>query len=345
MSVWRRWWSSLRFRLVVASIAWTFGLLYVTHLGTVLIFFGPDPMFGRFGRLSLTLVVATALMVIGVLIVRRSMATLAELRRRLSAVRHGRERAVSGVYPTEIQPLVDDLNQLLDHQERRVRDALVKAGDLAHGVKTPLAVLIHEAERAHEAGHKELAAVLTQQTDRMRRHVEYHLAHARAAASGAVPGARCSVAESVSAIVRTLHRLHASRGLSIGVDVSESQFVRAQREDLDEILGNLLDNACKWASSRVAVSSIQQDGHVSLNVDDDGPGIAAAMREAVLQRGVRADEAAPGRGFGLAIVSDVIDLYQGSMTLDSSPLGGLRVQVTLPRAGDGHSAPVQPNAD
>jgi signal transduction histidine kinase len=332
VNVWRRWWSSLRFRLVVASIVWTFGLLYVTHLGTVLVFFGPDPMFGRFGRLSLMLVVAVALMVIGVLIVRRSMATLAELRRRLSAVRHGRERAVSGVYPTEIQPLVDDLNQLLDHQERRVREALVKAGDLAHGVKTPLAVLIHEAERAHEAGHKELAAVLTLQTDRMRRHVEYHLAHARAAASGAVPGARCSVAESVSAIVRTLHRLHASRGLSIGVDVSESQFVRAQREDLDEILGNLLDNACKWASSRVAVSSIQQDGHVSLNVDDDGPGIAAAMRDAVLQRGVRADEAAPGRGFGLAIVSEVIDLYQGSMTLESSPLGGLRVRVTLPRA-------------
>jgi signal transduction histidine kinase len=254
------------------------------------------------------------------------------LRRRLADVHAGRQRAVVGTYPSEVQPLVDDLNALLDHRDRRVREALAKAGDLAHGLKTPLAVLGQEAERAEAAGQHELSQVLSHQVTRMLRQVEYHLAHARAAASGAMPGARCRVIDSAAGLARTLERLHVRRGLQIDIDIPEDHAVRGQREDLDEMLGNLLDNACKWARTRVAVASTNGDRGIVITVDDDGPGLAESMRQVVLQRGVRADEAAPGTGFGLAIVSELAALYTGSIVLEESPLGGLRARLQLPAA-------------
>ena len=147
----------------------------------------------------------------------------------------------------------------------------------------------------------------------MRRQIDYHLAHARAAASGATPGARCAVPASAEGLARTLLRLHADRGLAIEVDVVPAHAVRGEREDLDEMLGNLLDNACKWARSRVVDRRRPPAGAtIVITVDDDGPGLEASMREAVLQRGVRADEAAPGSGLGLAIVRDLAELYGGS---------------------------------
>jgi signal transduction histidine kinase len=173
----------------------------------------------------------------------------------------------------------------------------------------------------------------------MRRQIEYHLAHARAAASGATPGLRSDIRTSACALARTLQRLHAERGLAIAIEVPPGCVVRCQREDLDEMLGNLLDNACKWARTRVTLSaeSIAADAaaldgsgdRVALLVDDDGPGLAAPMRDAVLQRGVRADEAAPGSGFGLAIVREIAEIYGGSITLESAPLGGLRARLLL----------------
>ena len=158
----------------------------------------------------------------------------------------------------------------------------------------------------------------------MQRQVEYHLAHARAAASGTAPGARASVLESSEGLTRALQRLHESRGLSIDVDVPSEHAFRGQREDLDEMLGNLLDNACKWARSRVRIASTLHDGALAISVDDDGPGLDPSMRESVLQRGVRADEAAPGSGLGLAIVRNLAEVYGGSIALEGSPLGGLR---------------------
>ncbi len=166
----------------------------------------------------------------------------------------------------------------------------------------------------------------------MRRQVDYHLAHARAAASGAIPGARCPVVTSVEGLARTLQRLYADRGLAIDVDVAPDLVVRAQRQDLDEMLGNLLDNACKWARSHVVITSALRDGHIVVIVDDDGPGVETAMRDQVLRRGVRADEAAPGSGFGLAIVRELAELYGGSIALDAAPSGGLRVHLRLERA-------------
>src|SRR6185436_19324593 len=143
----------------------------------------------------------------------------------------------SGAYPSEVQPLVDDLNALLEHRERAVARAVSKAGDLAHGLKTPLAVLAQEAERTEAAGHHDLAAAMSEQVERMRRQIEYHLAHARAAASGATAGARSVIAESAAGLSRTLLRLHADRGLTIAVETPAGHAVRCQREDLDEMLG------------------------------------------------------------------------------------------------------------
>ena len=229
-----------------------------------------------------------------------------------------------------MQPLVNDLNSLLEHRERIVLRALAKAGDLAHGLKTPLAVLAQEADRAEAAGQHQISAIMSLQLERMRRQVEYHLAHARAAGSGDVPGARYPVLASVEGLVRTLLRIYAARELKLNVDVSPEHFIRGQREDLEEMLGNLLDNACKWAKSSVKVQSKRENGALVFTVDDDGPGLDPSMREIVLQRGVRADEAAPGSGLGLAIVSDLAELYQGSISLEDSPMGGVRARLRLP---------------
>jgi signal transduction histidine kinase len=327
-----RLWSSFRFRLLAGTLLWTVGLLYVAHLVSVLIMFGYPALRG-FNHLLSILALSIVMMIAGVLFVRNGLSSFTELRRRLSSVHGGRERQVGGSYPTEVQPLVNDLNALLAHRDERIRAALAKAGDLAHGLKTPLAVLAHEAERAQAAGHVDLSATIRQQVERMRRQVDYHLAHARAAASGATPGARTSVADSAEGLARTLRRLHAGRGLAIDVDVPADHAIRGQREDLDEMLGNLLDNACKWARTRVAVSSSNGAAGIVITVDDDGSGLLPAMREAVLQRGVRADEAAPGSGFGLAIVRDLAELHGGSIALDDSPLGGLRARLHLPTTG------------
>ena len=231
--------------------------------------------------------IAVVTLVLGFAVVRGGLVPFNDMRRRLADVQKGTERQLRGDYPAEVQPLVDDLNALLAHREAAVSRALAKAGDLAHGLKTPLAVLSQEAERAAAAGHADLASAIDEQVERMRRQIEYHLAHARAA-SGATPGARCAVIASAEPLARTLLRLHAERGITIDVRVPADHAVRCQREDLDEMLGNLLDNACKWAKLRVNVtSSCHRPTAWSSLVDDDGPGLAPSMREAVLQRGGR----------------------------------------------------------
>jgi len=269
-------------------------------------------------------------MIAGLVVVRSAVVPFDAMRRRLVEVRKGTARQLPGNYPSEVQPLVDDLNALLAHSDAVVRRAIGKAGDLAHGLKTPLAILSNEAERLENRGDAELAATLTQQIALMKRQVDYHLAHARAVASGTVNGARTSVGESAAGLARTLQRLYAGKNLSIDVDVAPAHCFQGTREDLDEMLGNLVDNACKYARARVAIASTLDDGSLEVMVDDDGPGLDPSMREKVLQRGVRADEAAPGSGLGLAIVSDLAGLYGGSIALDASPSGGLRARLKLP---------------
>lgn len=329
---------SLRGRLTLAAALWTFGLFVLTGIA-----FGHIASRHPWTRQSMhemflhpvTIAVTVASLAGGLIHLRRGVGAITQLRTRLADVHAGQAARLDGSYPTEVQPLVDDLNALLEAREQTVRRAIAKAGDLAHGLKTPLSVLAHEAERADAAGHHAVASAILEEVERMRRQMDYHLAQARAAASGPAPGAHCDVRASAEALARTLLRLHADRGLTIDVAVDDETHVlsiRGQREDLDEMLGNLLDNACKWARTRVALTARAEAGLVVIDVDDDGPGLAASMRDAVLQRGVRADEAAPGSGFGLAIVRDLAALYGGSIALHASPLGGLRATLRLPSA-------------
>jgi signal transduction histidine kinase len=319
---------SLRSRLILGAVFGALGLLGLAHLLSI-VAIHRFPITLRFSHGWLILI-AIVLIVAGLSQVRRGLSPVEKLRSRLSAVRDGQSHRIEGSYPTEVQPLVSDLNSLLEHREGLVRRALTKAGDLAHGLKTPLAVLAQEAELAAAAGHADLAATISQQVERMRRQIDYHLAHARAAASGATLGVQCSVRDSAEGLSRTLLRLYAGRGITLHINVSPEHSVRVQREDLDEMLGNILDNACKWAKSRVTLELSVGDSGIDIVVDDDGPGLAPAKRDLVLQRGVRADEAAPGFGLGLAIVRDLAELYGGSISLESSPAGGLRARLHLP---------------
>jgi signal transduction histidine kinase len=239
---------------------------------------------------------------------------------------------IAGAYPTEVQPLIDDLNNLLEQRERSVRRAQAKAGDLAHGLKTPLAILAQEAERTRREGKAESAAILSQQVERMRRQIEYHLAQARAS-SGSTPGVRCSVRDAADGLIRTLKRLYTDRDVTFQLEIADDHFVRVQREDLEEMLGNLLDNACKWGKNRVELSTQLIKGEILIVVEDDGPGISRSARKSVLQRGVRADETAPGSGLGLAIVRELVEMNAGSISLGESPLRGLKVSLVLPSAG------------
>ncbi len=221
---------------------------------------------------------------------------------------------------------------LLEDREKAVKRAVTTAGDLAHGLKTPLALLAQQADRAAESGNPELAESIVQQVERMSRQVNYHLARARAAASGTAGHARCPVAPCADALVRTVLKLYAGRALDISSAIPPDISALVQREDLDEMLGNLLDNACKWANSRIRLDASRTDAVLVLTVDDDGPGLAPDLRTVVLERGVRIDEAAPGSGLGLAIVRDLAELYGGAISFDESPLGGLRARITLPAA-------------
>jgi len=320
--------SPLRSRVVLGSILWGIGLIAVSNvmiLGLVLHRYPGWTV--HFGAMS---VAGVGLFVAGFVQLRSILAPFRQLQSRLTAVRDGREQRLDGDYPAEVAPLVNDLNALLDHRAQLVDRAISKAGDLAHGLKTPLAVLGQEAERLTAAGQYEPAAIIGAQVERMRLQLDYHLAHARAAASGAAIGASSAVRLSADGLVRTLARLYVEKGISMQASIAPTHSVRVGREDLDEMLGNLLDNACKWAKSRVSVESVEHEGIVSVLVDDDGPGLPPELREKVLQRGVRADEAAPGSGFGLAIVRDLADLHGGSIFLEASPLGGVRARLTLP---------------
>jgi signal transduction histidine kinase len=309
---------SLRARVIVGSLLWTAGLLAVAHM-LMLSLLKHFPVMTRMDH-HRVLAAAIVCMAAGLWGLQSGLSPFGELRRRLGAVRDGSAPRVEGEYPTEVQPLVNDLNALLEHREKVVNRALATAGDLAHGLKTPLAVLAQEVDGSPAA----------QQVERMRRQIEYHLARARAAASGATPGAHCAVAASAEPLARTLQRLYAERGLEIHVDAPAGHAVRCQREDLDEMLGNLLDNACKWGRSRIALASCRAGDAFAIVVDDDGPGLAPELRSVVLRRGVRADEAAPGSGMGLAIVRDLAELYGGSIALEQSPAGGLRARLELP---------------
>jgi signal transduction histidine kinase len=267
------------------------------------------------------------------------LAPLRALQRALQAVQDGRTPRLQGRFPAEVQPLVDGFNRVLDRHAEVVARARTQAGNLAHAIKTPLAVLSQgaaAAARRPQADH-ELAALVSEQVALARRQVDWHLARARAAAAHGLPGLRTPVRPAIDGLLRVMQRVHAERGLAIGCQGPEGgAHFAGEAQDLQEMAGNLIDNACKWARQqvRVRVETSTADGvhRLRIVVDDDGPGIAADRRQAVLARGARLDESVPGSGLGLAIVHELATLYGGRLLLDDSPLGGLRAELQLPAA-------------
>ena len=322
--------TSVRRKVLLGALLWTFGML--AAFSVVLTYHHPmfDALRVVHQHALFMGLLAIASMAAGAAVVQATLKPLRDIRSNLSAVRDGSAKRVGGAYPTEVQPLVDDLNALVAHLEDVVVRAGTRAGDLAHGLKTPLAVLSNEADRLARAGSADLARVLADQIGIMQRYVEYHLAHARAAASGAALNVRSSVAESVDGLVRTMRQIHADRPIDIGVAVDPRHQFRGRREDLDEMLGNLLDNACKWTRTRVEVSSSIAGERLTVLLEDDGPGIDEQARQAVLDRGVRSDTHVPGFGLGLAIVRDLAGLYGGTISLEGAPTGGLVARLELP---------------
>ena len=257
------------------------------------------------------------------------MRPLDALRERLGAVRRGDAAQLEGRFPQELQPLVDEFNHVLEANAGMVERARTQAGNLAHAVHTPLTVLANAA--AQEKGP--LAQLVQEQVATAHRQVDYHLARARAAAAVRATGLHAPVLPPVQALLRTMERLHAGRAVTFHLDPQavDGAF-RGEEQDLYELLGNLLDNAGKWAHSRVDIDVQRHNDQLCITVDDDGPGIPADQRERMFERGVQLDERRPGSGLGLDIVRELAHAYGGSVAADVSPRGGLRMRLFLPAA-------------
>jgi signal transduction histidine kinase len=248
---------------------------------------------------------------------------LREIVATLARVRAGDSRRLEpDAMPDEVRPLAADINALLDHHERMIERARNAAGDLAHALKTPLAVLAAAAERPGD----DLPCVVAEQAARMRTSVERQLAVAVVGDTRS----RTPVAEVATQLASLMERVHAARGLEIALDVASGAVFQGERADLEEMLGNLLDNACKWATARVTVSGRVRDGRLALQVADDGPGMTPDAARAALGRGVRLDERVAWSGLGLAIVVDLATSYAGTLTLEPGASGGVVARLDLP---------------
>ncbi len=254
---------------------------------------------------------------------------LRRVRREVIAIRSGTQTRIAQDFPREVEPLVDEINELLSHSEAQAEEARRHAGNLAHALKTPLTVITNAAT----ADSDDLNVTVIREAAVMRRQVDHHLARARAIGRRASAQARTCVWDSIKAVERAVSALYAESTIDITGDKEVE--VRVERQDLDEMLGNLVENAAKYGSGRVFVTvEPAVGGKVAIQIEDDGPGIPGPQRDLLFKRGKRLDTTGkPGTGLGLAIVRDVAEIYAGSVTLaESEDLGGLLVTLTLPEA-------------
>lgn len=253
---------------------------------------------------------------------------LRRIRRGLTNIRNGRTDRLEGRFPAEVTPLAEELNAYLGQISDIVERARTHVGNLAHSLKTPLSVLTNEAQSASGP----LAETVRRQVQVMGRRVDHYLVRARTAATGGMLGSRAAVRPVLDDLARTLTRIHVERGIAVSFEAPDALAFRGDRQDFEEMAGNLMDNACKWAESTVMVTAARDGAGLRITVDDDGPGLAEELRQTALSRGGRLDESVPGTGLGLSIVEEIAALYGGSLSLEDAPAGGLRAVVTLPAA-------------
>jgi signal transduction histidine kinase len=261
--------------------------------------------------------------------IRWGLRPLDRVRRGLADLRSGKASRLGGHYPAEIDPLKHELNALLESNQQVIERARTQVGNLAHALKTPLSVITNEVR----ANRSPLADKVCEQAELMRRQITHYLDRARIAARSDVIGAITEVEPVVARLARAMNRIYGDKGITVTADVPVETRFKGEQQDLEEIIGNLADNACKWAKSLVHIGvdvDIGTQCKLKINIDDDGPGLAPEQRQAATKRGRRLDESKPGSGLGLSIVTDLVGLYGGTFALDTAPTGGLRAAIVLP---------------
>ena len=282
--------------------------------------------------------VGAMLAIMSFIVARFALRPINQLRAAVERVREGESQSVTGAFPREIAPLADEVNQLLNSNAQIIERARSQVGNLAHGLKTPLAVLRNEASSAPKDG---LSRIVLSETDKMTQLVSAYLDRARLAARTAVVGKKADPAALVSRLARVMQKLHPDRVIEFRQPEPGLPWFRGDEGDLEEMAGNLLDNASKWARSNVRVSLAadrrEANAMLLIRIEDDGKGLTDEEAREVLRRGVRLDEKTPGSGLGLDIVKELVDVYGGSLQLGRSELGGLRAELRLPAARPGRN--------
>ncbi|MDA7947700.1 MAG: ATP-binding protein [Hyphomicrobiaceae bacterium] len=285
------------------------------------------------GEFRTLVIIALSIVGAGLLIatffqVRFGLKPLRAISHGLAAIRSGKAETLEGELPAEIKPMQAELNALIRSNHAIVERARTHVGNLAHALKTPLSVITNEAGGKRTT----FARKVTEQADLMRDQITHHLNRARMAARSGVIGGATPVKPVVEALVRALQKIYETRGLSVQLTCPDDVVFHGEKHDLEEMVGNLLDNACKWARSDVSVTVEQAADSVVIMVDDDGPGLPKQARAAAIKRGQRLDETKPGSGLGLSIVAELVHLYDGEFSLNASGSGGLQARLELPNS-------------
>lgn len=276
---------------------------------------------------------AAAMIFAAGLLIAFALRPLDQLRAALTKVRSGEMQRLEETFPSEVQPVVDELNSLLRSTSDLIQRARTQAGNIAHGLKTPLAVLGDEAHQLERSGETRAAKTIVDQVRKMQTHIDYQITRARAAAAHVAIGNSSSVHTGLEEVTSALQRLYRGRSITVHNAFDPALRVACDRQDLNEILANLLDNSFKHARERIEIATgrATHPGQLLILIDDDGPGLPPEAREVVFNVGERWDSQETGTGLGLAIARDVARLYGGDIALLESPLGGLRVQLSLPK--------------
>ncbi len=272
-------------------------------------------------------IMAIGILALTTLQVSWSLWPLRKLRKNLIEVREGHSTELTGVYPIEIQPVIDDLNALLFHYQELLLRARNHSGNLSHALKTPIAILNNEVSLLDSPTQAKLAPALQQ----LQQHIDYHLGRARMAGAMNILAAKTALSHRIDAISLAMDKVYAHRGVVLVNELDSDVVIAVEKSDLDEMIGNLIENSYKWANSLIRVYQEPiVNGHIVLVIEDDGPGIAREKCKQVLKRGVRLDENTPGTGLGLNIVNELVHSYRGDLVLTHSALGGLKAMLYLP---------------